>query len=262
MQVNQAFAATLAGEELPEPELKIDDLQESFMTQLQEKWQILLIGSIIILVTYIYLQAMLLTTIANAVKHQDHKNLANKTFSRIWSYIAQSTIQGLLTIIPAIILGLLLLRLVIAHQISSLFWGFSLTDSGPLMLWLTVIAVPAIIIYLIWISIKLFFAKAIIFMDETGPIVALSKSYKITKNRKKEIVLLLLCIAGLGIISNQIANPFGSALFELFFSSGAAQITGLIVFTITGALLAATSAYTTLFLFCAYKQFEAKNAKA
>ncbi|MBS3146836.1 hypothetical protein J4471_04025 [Candidatus Woesearchaeota archaeon] len=115
-------------------------------------------------------------------------------------------------------------------------------------------------IYFIYIALKLFFINPIIFLDNKSASASIKESFKLTKGKMKDIIVLTLVILGITLISNFFINtPMQASIFWVIKTDTLMKImVGIILALIFLILSAIVYMFIQLFIFYAYINFRKK----
>ncbi len=115
-----------------------------------------------------------------------------------------------------------------------------------------------IIVYIIFIGLKLLFATPAMYIDQKNAIDSIKHSFQITKGRIGQVIIILLIITGITIFSNTFINqPFSSAYSNVMFGSNWIKISISFIFVLFFIILKSfASTFEHTFLFYAYIDFK------
>jgi hypothetical protein len=109
---------------------------------------------------------------------------------------------------------------------------------------------------LIYFTLKMFFLESILFLEDTSAINSFKTVFKITKNRMREIVLIMLIVIFGGYIVNQFQTQIFLQNFRLiFFNSQIVLVIAMILYIISNYLNTLFEILTKVYCFESYTEF-------
>lgn len=208
--------------------------------------------ALFLLVSFIislYLSSMYFAAIAIAIKKEEMSigNMLRKANSFVLRLLSLKIIMWALVIAPLIICSLNM----------GLFAALSPQNKALLIL-LVVLFILLFVAYIIYLSIKLFFAVPSIYIEKEGAFASIKRSFSMTKNNLKYVVLVFLLVY---CINYFIGTFMSQPLFETYinFILGSGIITKSVNFLLVILFLAIESvalAFTHIFRFYAYLDFK------
>lgn len=197
----------------------------------------------------IYLTTMSLSAVSIVVRD---KKLNKKSVIKETNSFAFR--QFMIMLLSAIIL---ITPLLAAILISILFGLIS----NALMVIMIILSVILWLAYLIYMSLKLYFAAPMMYLKNISAVDALKGSYKITKGRLWDVFLIAIVVTVMSWISGGLLKgPMDESLWNILYSGGLVWIVLYALLAIGFMVLYATSlTFINLFLFDMYKLFSKKK---
>ncbi|MBU1975274.1 MAG: glycerophosphoryl diester phosphodiesterase membrane domain-containing protein, partial [Nanoarchaeota archaeon] len=205
----------------------------------------LLLGAILFIVLImgsLYLSCLAYLGVAGKIKRKS-KELYGASLAFVPKYFIFQIIMGLIYLGPMIVIGTVV--------------GFLFALNKVLGMIFLLLFILAMVAYFIWLAIKLIFATPALFLDDMGPIVAVKKSWNITKGKLGKVVILLLITAAMGVIgSSFVGEPMQSSFWSFAFHG---SIFYLLLFLILSVISAAIAGLQVTFVMQAYDDIKGKK---
>jgi membrane-anchored glycerophosphoryl diester phosphodiesterase (GDPDase) len=182
--------------------------------------------------------------IALAIKKKKSSNLLRMTNRFMLKFFSMRVLIGFIVFIPAMVLAGLGGMLFFVNEIL-----------GILSIFLFIILFFG---YLIFMSLKLFFATPIMFVEEQGPLRSIKQSFQMTKGHLKQVLIILFMIVGITIFINSfVGQPLYNTYLSLFFESNLVKVAINLVLVLFFLMLESfVFTFEYLFLFLSYVDFK------
>lgn len=210
----------------------------------------ILIISAIIVINY-YLSAVLYAMVSYVVKNKklDYNRILNSSF---WLMFRLAWYDILMILIVGVPILVLVLGVVLFFALNKWLGVLSL-----------IVVILLAIAYIIFMVVRLIFARPMMFIEDQKALSSLKISYSITKGRFKEAIIIFAILFGIGLAFGLAGNMWSRAIMEIFaFNNVASLLINSIVIILYFAISSAVMAIIHLFLFYSYLDFKTnKNAK-
>jgi hypothetical protein len=209
---------------------------ERFIPLWNTKNMILLIISIVLYIaSMVYFSIMSYTMIVKAIQKKKQYNLPNLTNKLILKFIVVKILLTLILIAPIFIM---------------MFFVATPPRSVAIILFVLVIFYFA---YLIYMSLRLFFAIPLMFFEGTGAVKSIKYSFTSTKGHLKQVLFIAAIILGIALLSNSlVGEPLYSAS-AFFYESGAVKILiNFLLMLVFVVLYSIALTFQRVFLFYSY----------
>ncbi|MDP7140930.1 MAG: hypothetical protein QF362_00320 [Candidatus Woesearchaeota archaeon] len=196
------------------------------------------------MISSFYFSSKAYLMIALAIKKKKSNNLLRMTNRFMLKFFSMRVLIGFIVFIPAMVLAGLGGMLFFVNEIL-----------GILSIFLFIILFFG---YLIFMSLKLFFATPIMFVEEQGPLRSIKQSFQMTKGHLKQVLIILFMIVGITIFINSfVGQPLYNTYLSLFFESNLVKVAINLVLVLFFLMLESfVFTFEYLFLFLSYVDFK------
>jgi len=212
---------------------------------------LLIVYIAISLIGLLYFSCMTYSMIALAIHKKDieFKNVIRVTNRFLFQFIWLQILLIFIVVMPIILLTGIVVYFYSFSKILSIL-------SGLMFFFL-------IIVYIIFISLRLFFAIPVMYIDQERAINSIKNTFQITKGRIWHVIIIFFIIFAIASFSNTLVNqPFSNIYSSIIFGSNWLKISiSLIVLLIFILLKAFLSTFQHTFLFYSYIEFKVKGGQ-
>ena len=210
---------------------------------------LLAIFIIINAIVLIYFSCMTYAMIALAIHEKDigFQNVIKVTNNFLFQFIWLGILLTLIVIIPiAMVIGITVSLYSLSKILSVL--------SGLIFFIL-------VMVYIIFISLRIFFVIPIMYVDQKNAIDSIKYSFQITKGQIGQVIIIFFIIAGITIFSNNFINqPLSGIYSNVMFGSNWIKISISLIFVLFFIILKSfASVFEYAFLFYSYIDFKGIN---
>tara|TARA_Y100000310_G_scaffold188284_1_gene188271 strand:- start:934 stop:1947 length:1014 start_codon:yes stop_codon:yes gene_type:complete len=203
-------------------------------------------GIVFILLSVIssfYFSSMVFSIVALTIRKKKSGNLMRMTNKFVLRFLLMRVLINFILFVPAMVLVGLVSALFLVNETLGILSIFLL---GLLFLG-----------YLIFMSLKLFFATPIMFVEEQGPLKSIKQSFQVTKGHLKQVLIILFMILGITIFINSfVGQPLYNTYLSLFLESNLVKVSiNLVLVLFFLGLESFVFTFEYLFLFLSYVDF-------
>jgi len=197
----------------------------------------------IISLIYLTCATFSLITLNICKKDLNFYDMIKLTNKYLFRYISLNILYALIIIIPTLLVFLVAFLIFSTQKVLGIFSA--------------VIAVILLLVYMIYIGLRLFFSTPILFIEKKSASQSLLYSFHITKGHLKQVFIIYTIILGISLLSGQISgNPIQSSIIEYFKSENVFKSIFMIfliaIFVLIEAIVVALEQ---LFFFYSYVDF-------
>ncbi len=193
------------------------------------------------------LTTMLYVSIARAVNKKPQKELFASAVQRIGPYVLYSILCALLYGLPVLIVGALLVGLGMLGG----FWIAIAVITG-------ILALIGYIVYVVFISLRFYFAPYILFLENTSALQAFKKSYALTKGNMLRTLGVFAIEAAICYVGYSL-GPYSTAILHAVFGSRVlVMIAAILLFILYVLIYSTLNAIAKIYVFYSCKRFGEK----